>query len=461
MGCPISRGSAHVLPVTGRNATWAPDGQRIAYTDQSDLWLANKDGGDAHAIAKVDGTVFYPRFSPDGRRIRFSVGNVVQNSSTSSLWEVGVDGTGLHALFSGWHDPPGECCGSWTSDGRYYIFQVSQSRPANITYLWALAEPAQHSHKKTQVNPVQLTTGQISFGTTSPDPSRNDRLWALGVRPAGEFVKYDRASKRFISLLPGVSGTDLNFSPDGEWAAYVAIPEGTLWRCRADGSDRLQLSSPSQQAALPHWSPDGKMLAFMSVETGSTWKVLVVPAAGGTPRSLIAGDRNQVDANWSPDGTQIVFGDEWTAKNPAIQVVDLKSGKTSTVPGSQGLFSPRWSPNGQYIAALSVDFTTLMLFDFQRQKWSSWLTEPAGAVSYPSWSPDSKYLYFEDLVTGQDSIRRIKVGSAKPESVLVLNTLERYPGALGLWNGRAADGSPIFVRDRSTQEVYGLDLYLP
>ena len=458
---PLSSGSAYRLPITGRNATWAPDGRRIAYVYDSALWVGNRDGTDAREIAKVDGTVFYPRFSPDGRRIRFSVGNTVQNSSTSSLWEVGADGTGLHALFSGWHDPPGECCGSWTSDGRYYIFQVSQSRPANVTNLWALAEPVRRSYRKPPTNPIQLTNGPMSFGMASPDPGRNDKLWALGVQPAGEFVKYDPASKRFISLLPGVSGTDLDFSRDGEWVAYVAIPEGTLWRCRADGSDRLQLSSQPQRAALPRWSPDGKQLVFMSVETGSTWKLLVVAGAGGTPRPLIAGDRNQVDANWSPDGTRIVFGDEWSAKNPAIQVLDLKSGQTSTISGSRGLFSPRWSPNGRYIAALSVDFTTLMLFDFQAQKWSPWLVEPAGAVSYPSWSPDSRHLYFEDLVTGEDSIRRIKVGSTKPESVFVLKTLDRYPGAFGLWHGRAADGSQLFVRDRSTQEVYGLDLDLP
>jgi len=39
--------------------------------------------------------------------------------------------------------------------------------------------------------------------------------------------------------------------------------------------------------------------------------------------------------------------------------------------------------------------------------------------------------------------------------------MERYPGALGIWSGRAPDGSWMFVRDRSTQEVYQLSLELP
>jgi hypothetical protein len=77
------------------------------------------------------------------------------------------------------------------------------------------------------------------------------------------------------------------------------------------------------------------------------------------------------------------------------------------------------------------------------------------------WSADNKYLYFDDLVNGDESIRRIKVGDSQPELAFVLAALDRYPGALGTWSGRAADGSWMFVRDRSTQEVYQLSLELP
>ena len=84
-----------------------------------------------------------------------------------------------------------------------------------------------------------------------------------------------------------------------------------------------------------------------------------------------------------------------------------------------------------------------------------------GTVSYPVWSADSKYLYFDDLVNDAEAIRRVKVGGTEPEQVFVLGSLERYPGALGPWSGRAADGSWMFVRDRSTQEVYQLSLELP
>lgn len=102
-----------------------------------------------------------------------------------------------------------------------------------------------------------------------------------------------------------------------------------------------------------------------------------------------------------------------------------------------------------------------MLFDYKTQKWSTWLEEAAGAVSYPVWSADSKYLYFDDLVTDEESIRRVGVGSRRTEKVLKLEGIERYPGPFGLWSGRMADGSSMFVRDRSTQEVYQLSVVLP
>jgi Tol biopolymer transport system component len=444
--------------LSGRNATWAPDGQHILFVKESSLYLANADGSQTYELTSVSGTLFYPRFSPDGKRIRFSINDAGQSSS--SIWEIKSDGTGLHALFPGWHSPAAECCGTWTADGRYYIFQVAQTRPANATNLWALAEPVGRWERKSSDKPVQLSYGPTSFANPTPDPS-GEKIWALGVHAAGELVKYDAKSKQVVPLVAGISGTDLDFSRDGQWVAYVAIPEGTLWRSRLDGTERLRLTAPSQQVALPRWSPDGKRIAYMSLRSGEPWKILLVSSTGGASQELLPESRDQVDVNWSPDGKQIVFGNVWQAKSPAINILDLNSHQLSTIPGSTGLFSPRWSPDGRYIAALSTDFKTLMLYDFHTRKWAQWLTEAAGAVSYPAWSADSTYLYFEDLVTGEDSFRRVKVGRNQAESVFALEGLERYPGPFGLWSGRAPDGSEVFVRDHSTQEVYGLDIKLP
>jgi len=455
---PVMSGSPErVGSLTGRDATWSGDGRQLAFGKGSVLYLASATGTQVRDLFTADGSVFAPRFSPDGQRIRFTVGDAAQNKT--SLWEIGRDGSNPHALLPNWQYGSTACCGNWTPDGRYYIFQATQSSPITISTLWASPDFGRAADEG-MPSVAPLTSGPISFGNVSP-AGDNKNIWAIGVQPAGQAVKYDSDKKKFVPLLAGVSATDLDFSPDGKWVTYVAIPEGTLWRCRANGADRLQLTSAPERAALPHWSPDGKKIAYVSMQPGQPWKISIIPANGGTAQDILPESRSQIDANWSRDGNRIMFGYVYGVEGQNIRIVDVTSHKAETVPDSEGLFSPRWSPDGRYIAALSLDFTTVKLFDFQSHKWSSWLTEPAGAVNYPVWSADSKYLYFDDLVTDEESIRRVKVGESQTERVFTLQGIERYPGPFGLWTSRAADGSWMFVRDRSTQEVYRLTVDLP
>jgi len=456
---PISSGKpARVGDLGGRDASWSADGKELVFAKDSDLFVANADGNEAHKIYTANGSIFAARFSPDAQRIRFTISDTEQN--TVSLWEVGRKGGNAHALLADWPFKTTACCGNWTADGKYYIFQASQTLSSTnivVTSLWALPES-----KSPNSAPTQITAGPMSFGNAFA--ARDSKmLWAIGVQPTVEVVKYEAKKKQFVPLISGLSATDVEFSNDSKWITYVAIPEGTLWRARADGSERLQLTTDSERAALPHWSPDGKQIAFASTKPGASWKLSLVSANGGDAHEMLSENSSQIDANWSPDGERMMFGEyNRDQSGLKIRIINFKTHEITTIPGSKGLFSPRWSPDGRYIAAMSPNGTDMMLFDFTTQKWTTWLKEPAGAFSYPSWSADSQYLYFDDFVTGAEAVRRVKVGASEAEMVFELGSLERYPGALGPWTGhRAADGSFMFVKDRSTQEVYQLSLELP
>jgi Tol biopolymer transport system component len=312
--------------------------------------------------------------------------------------------------------------------------------------------------RKGSPTPVQLTTGPLSFDQALPG-NDGHQIFVSGLQPRSELVRYDSRSQQFLPFLSGISVEQVDFSPDGQWAAYVTLPEFTLWRCRVDGSERLQLTSAPLYAILPRWSPDGKQIAFSAAQYGKPWKIFLVSAQGGAIQGLLSENRREMDPTWSPDGKQIVFGQDFTAAQD-IQVLNLQTHQLSVVPGSQGKFSPRWSPDGRFLAALSGDSQKLLLFDFKTQEWTDWLTGQ-NAFGYPTWSRDGKYLYFDSNFSSDRSYRRLKVGESKAEQIVSLKNLRRYFDFLGSWSGLAPDGTPLFIRDTSTQEIYALDVQFP
>jgi Tol biopolymer transport system component/predicted Ser/Thr protein kinase len=455
---PLPAGSPRRLgDILGRSGGWSRDGRQLVFVKGSDLFLANADGTAAHFLVSAPGpgSAYAVAFSPDGSRIRFSLRD---EANSNSLWEVRSDGSNLRQLLKGWHTPPNECCGRWTGDGRYYVFESGVGQARDI---FALPDSTS-IFRKASTTPTQLTTGPIIYSTPLPDLVGR-KLFVQGGQPRGELVHYDAASKQFVPFLGGISASDVAFSRDGKWAAYVAVPGNTLWRSRVDGSERLQLTYPPMTASLPVWSPDGSQVAYISGQAGKPWKIFLVSAQAGSPEELLPENIAEIDATWSPDGTQLAFGRHSNTNTGTvnIQIVDMKTRQASTLPGSTGLFSPRWSPDGRYLAAVSVEGSKkLMLYDFRSQKWSEWLTV-ANNVSYPSWSADSRYIYYDNLATDNPKCRRVKLGESHPEELFSLNSLRRYLGPWGTWGGMGPDDSRLFVRDVSTQDIYALVVDFP
>jgi Tol biopolymer transport system component len=277
-------------------------------------------------------------------------------------------------------------------------------------------------------------------------------------------VRYDAKSHQFVPYLSGISAEGLGFSRDGEWVAYVTLPDGALWRSKVDGSQRLQLSFPPMQAALARWSPDGRRIAFMARVPGKPWKIHLVSAEGGSPQQLLPGERNEAIPAWSPDGNFLAFGgapfDEGgTSGTMAVQVLDMRTRQVSTLPGSEGLFAPFWSPNGRYISAQpQAQWRKLMLFDFTTQKWAELADMD---VYYPTWSHDAKYIYFDTPLRDNPAIFRIRVSDHKVEQLVSLKDFRLAGGLVGAWFGLAPDDSPLLVRNVGTQEIYALDWDAP
>jgi eukaryotic-like serine/threonine-protein kinase len=446
-----------IADVTGYNSgKWSPDGRQLVFRGVDGLHLAKADGTDARKLfTPTDLSAWDPLFSPDSTRIRFDAVNDKDNSN--SIWEIRTDGTNPHPLLASLKNRARECCGTWSPDGRYFLFLINDNPLLGGGNIWALQE-SNSAFRKYSSRLFQLTAGPMLFGamTWSPD---GKKLFAQGLQNRGELVRYDAQRRAFVPFLSGIWATDLRFSRDGQWVAYVSYPEGTLWRSRVDGSDRLQLTNPPIFAVLPRWSPDGTQIAFMDIQVGRPWKIWLISAQGGAAQEMLAENLPQVDPGWSPDGKQMVFS-RYIDEKPSIQLLDLNSKQLSIIPGSQGLYSPRWSPDGRYIAALTAVQTKIVIFDFKSQTWSDWVS--GNRFAYPTWSRDGKYLYFETWVTATPGYYRVQLGQTRGELLVDLKDLHQFStDSLAVWSGITPDGSPLFVRDTSTDEIYALDLELP
>jgi Tol biopolymer transport system component/DNA-binding winged helix-turn-helix (wHTH) protein len=444
---PLPAGSPRPLGVmTAFSAAWSPDGRRLLFADGADLYEANSDASDARKLATLRAQIGYVRISPDGQKIRATVNDL--KTGFTELWELNRDGSKPHPLLPKWNDSPHECCGRWTPDGKYFLFNSFRE---GRNSLWAL--PERHSWIHGKAKPVQLTNGPLDFWL--PVPSKDGKkIFAMGGQPRSEVLRYDGRS--FVPYLDGASVNDLAFSADGQHVAYISVPEGALWTSKIDGRDRIELSDPSvMEAALPRWSPDGNQIAFMARTQNTDWRAYLVGANGHGLRELIPGATAGFDPGWSPDGKSIVLAvNDLGGTGGRISILDLQTAKVVLVPGGENLFSPRWSPDGRYIAAITTDSQALMLFDRTNQQWT--VLARIG-IGFPSWSHDGQYLYFDSIFTEDPAFFRVRISDRKLERLVSLKDIHRLWGPNGEWSGLGPGDSLLLTRNISSPEIYALD----
>jgi hypothetical protein len=126
-----------------------------------------------------------------------------------------------------------------------------------------------------------------------------------------------------------------------------------------------------------------------------------------------------------------------------------------------GIFAPRWSPDGRFIIAVSVDNNKLMLYDVKAAKWRS--LDVGLNFGYLAWSHDSAYVYFDTFLSSDSGYFRVRISDGKIEKIADLKKIRQFPGQFGpgSWTGLAPGEIPLLPRNISTEEIYAFDLQLP
>jgi Tol biopolymer transport system component len=346
------------------------------------------------------------------------------------------------------------CCGFWTREGRGFLFR--ELRDARTEYWIAEEDWSLFRSGK----PSSLSGGGLEMIAATASPLENVLFVVLNQNSRMTFT-FDLARRQLTPFLPELSVGNPAFSRDGKWMALCQVHtrQSILWRARSDGSEWLPLTDQRLWVHHASFSADGKRIAFMAKEPNSPWKIYWVPAEGGALHKLDVPITNQADPNWAPDNQSIIFGQppRYYAEPDApraIYIHNLQSGSVSKLPGSEGWFSPRVSPDGHRLLALSIDEHRLALYDFTNSEWRILVENPEKRLGIPSWSPDQEWACVNTFYGKNLSLLRVRVRDGKSEEVLSFPKLIRRPYCWA-W-GSAPEGSLLINCAQPNANIYAL-----
>ena len=216
-------------------------------------------------------------------------------------------------------------------------------------------------------------------------------IYRLGLAPAGQWperLTFSRKSRPYWwDEIP-------QWSPDGHWLAFTV--EDHVHVLGPQGGLPVKISGFAAGASSPIWMPNGKGL-IVTIEYAGAFKLLLTDREGNSARLLTHGAGDDLDARPSPDGKTVAYvhapPDDPNRRD--LRLLELESGEIRTLTGSpkQKDWSPRWSPEGEWIAFLS-----------QRSGFNEiWLIRPDGSDLHQlnhqrqdladlAWAPDARRL---------------------------------------------------------------------
>jgi DNA-binding winged helix-turn-helix (wHTH) protein/Tol biopolymer transport system component len=444
-------------------SVWSPDGRTIFYGNNTQIYRISDGGAEPRKLLTAPGLILSVRLSPDQSRLRFTSQDIV--SGGTSLWEAAADGSNPRPFSLGWKkfEPQwgeGESFGEWTPDGKYFIFRAARD---GVEGFWALRE-TKSWFRRNVTGPVQIYASPDRLGGPRFSPD-GKKIFFVSYQERRELVRYDSAKKMFVPYLAGIPVRLLSFSPDGKWVSYRNEIDGSLWRSREDGKDKLQLTFPPMVAYHSSWSPDGKTIVFGASVPGMPSQLYSVPFGGGTSQLIAPSDASDSEPSCSPDGRSILFlrrpinGHEGHQSD--IYSLDFNTHVASKVPGSLGFEGVHVSPDGKYAAASDEINHKLMLLDIKRGQWSE-LSDGAPYGWGIRWSSDSQYVYYQHLEEGKGQpIFRVRIRDRKIEQITSARQIPRADMLGYTMTGLTPNDEPLATLIHRNSDIYALDLDLP
>ncbi|MBI1759900.1 MAG: PD40 domain-containing protein [Acidobacteria bacterium] len=448
--------STTVWPQTGklllRNPTM--NKTQIVFVYAGDLWIVNRDGGEASRLTTGVGAEFDPLFSPDGTKVAFTG----QYDGNVDVYLIPATGGVPQRLT---YHPDADRVAGWTPDGKSVLFvsgRTSVSRRYEKLFTLALDgglpqevplpmahagayspdgsrlayEPIQRAfamwkrYRGGMATPIWIANLSDSSVERIPRTDSNDfnAMWPAGENAGKVYFlsdrngpvtlfNYDLKTKRVALALPN-SGLDIKSAALGtgnDAIVYEQFGALNIFDLKSNKSKpvnitlngdlpgvRAKYEKVAPRIANAALSPTGARAVFEA-----RGEILTVPAEKGDARNLTNAPASaERDPAWSPDGKWIAyFSDE--SGEYELHLRDQKGGggvgdikKIKLEPTFY--YSPRWSPDSKKIAFTDKRLN-LWYVDIEKGqpvKVDQSLSD-AGNID-PDWSPDSKWIAYTKMI---------------------------------------------------------------
>jgi tricorn protease len=390
---------------------------KIVFSYLGDLWVANEDGTGARRLSDHTARDIYPRFSPDGKWIAFTSNRYGNND----VFIIPAEGGPAKQLT--FHSGNDEVVG-WSRDGKNVVFRAARGLGAfpNVATLHQI------SIEGGQEQPLPTDWGWS--GSFSPDgkslvfnrhPSTWSRRHYRGSFAADLWVT-NLADKSYTKLLPDerynrywpMWGADDNIYFVGDPLANeknvkpgspdVRLSVNNIYRIPAKGGQPVQVTKHADGSLFwPSMSSDGKTIVYeddfgiwkLDVATGRSTEIKIELGTDDKDNELeFVTVNDEVDSfDISPSGRRAAI----SARGQILTIATDRGDITRVNPDRMASRnqSPKWSPDGKYIAFVS---------DRSGQD-EVWISDPEGRSpkkitsldnekTAPIWSPDSKSLLY-------------------------------------------------------------------